>query len=125
QEQIINGIFFPFVENFNVQKFGFRLRKRSLPEYDVVYKSGNGIFIPLKNTLKGKNFEMVILETKNNEAPFIPEMLFHDGSRLFTIYSDSLEFYQNQRKDSSKTGPIADYIDSRIVAKDAWKEYKN
>ena len=123
QEQIINGLFFPFTENLNITKLGFRLRKRNLPEYDVVYKSGNGIFIPLKNTLKGKNFEMVILGTKNNEAPFIPELLFHDGSRLFSIYSDSLEFYQKQRLDSSQNNPLSEYIDGRVSTKDSWKEY--
>lgn len=123
EEQIINGLFFPFVNDLNITKFGFRLRKRNLPEYTVEYKGGNGIFIPLKNTLKGKNFELVILGTKNNEAPFIPELLFHDGSRLFSIYSDSLEFYQKQRLDSSVGNPISEYIDDRVVARSTYKEF--
>lgn len=123
EDQIINGIYFPFRENLNVTKIGFRLRKRPLPEYDVVYKSGNGIFIPLKNTLKGKNFELVILETQNDEAPMIPELLFHDGSRLFSIYSDSLEFYQKQRVDSSRQTPIAGYLDGRVTTNEDYKEY--
>lgn len=123
EDQIINGIFFPFRDKLNLKKIGFRLRKRSLPEYEVKYTAGNGIFIALKNTLKGKNFELLILETENNEAPFIPEMLFHDGSRLFSIYSDSLQIYQQQRLDSSLNNPLADYIDNRVVTRSAWKEY--
>jgi len=115
EDQVINGLFFPFTENLNLSKIGFRLRKRSLPEYDIKPGTGNGIFITLKNTLKGKNFELVILETKDNEAPFIPELLFHDGSRLFSIYSDSLAIYRDQRIDSAKNTPIAHYIDSRII----------
>lgn len=125
EDQIINGLFFPFTDNLNITRIGFRLRKRSLPEYDVVYKRGNGIFIPLKNTLKGKNFELVILKTKNNEAPFIPELLFHDGSRLFSIYSDSLELYQKQRLDSSQNNPLGNYIDGRVVTKTDRTEYNH
>lgn len=123
EDQVINGLFFPFTENLNVTKIGFRLRKRPLPEYKVVAGMGNGIFIPLKNTLKGKNFELLILETRNNETPFIPELLFHDGSRLFSVYSDSLEFFQKQRVDSAQGTPLAGFLDSRIVGNTSEKEY--
>lgn len=124
EDQVINGLFFPFTENLNVTKIGFRLRKRPLPEYEVkAAAGGNGIFIPLKNTLKGKNFELVILETRNNEDPFIPELLFHDGSRLFSIYSDSLQFYQKQRVDSSRNTSLAGYLDGRVITTESRKEY--
>ena len=123
EDQVINGLFFPFTENLNINKIGFRLRKRSLPEYQIKPSAGNGIFITLKNTLKGKNFELVILETKNDEAPFIPELLFHDGSRLFSIYSDSLAIYRDQRIDSAENTPIAHYMDSRIVTASKHSEF--
>lgn len=123
EDQIINGLFFPFTENLNVTKIGFRLRKRALPEYKVAYRSGNGIFIPLKNTLKGKNFELVILETSDGKDPYIPELLFHDGSRLFSIYSDSLEIQQKMRVDSAKNTPLQNFLDSRVIAFGSEKEY--
>jgi hypothetical protein len=123
EDQVINGLFFPFTEKLNLTKIGFRLRKRALPEYEIKPTAGNGILVTLKNTLKGKNFELVILETKNDEAPFIPELLFHDGSRLFSIYSDSLAIYRDQRIDSSKNTPIAHYMDSRIVTVNKHSEF--
>ena len=123
EDQIINGLYFPFQENLNVSKIGFRLRKRTLPEYAVVRKAGNGIFIPLKNTLKGKNFELVILETMDGKNPFIPELLFHDGSRLFSIYSDSLEVQQKLRLDSALNTPLKEFMDSRVTAFGSQKEY--
>lgn len=123
EDQIINGLYFPFTENLNVSKIGFRLRKRTLPEYTVVHRAGNGIFIPLKNTLKGKNFELVILETGDGKDPFIPELLFHDGSRLFSIYSDSMEVQQKLRLDSALNTPLKSFIDSRVTAFGSQKEY--
>lgn len=123
EDQIINGLFFPFTENLNISKIGFRLRKRPLPEYVVPRKTGNGVLVPLKNTLKGKNFELVILQTHDGKEPFIPELLFHDGSRLFSIYSDSLELQQQQRLDSAKGKAVEGFIDSRVTAFGSEKEY--
>lgn len=113
-ETVINGLYFPFTEDLNIQKIGFRLRKRPLPEYEVKKSAGRGVFIQLKNALKGKNFEMVILKASPGQNPFIPEMLFHDGSRFFGIFSDSLEIYRNRRVDSAKGTPMEKYLDGRI-----------
>lgn len=124
EDQIIHAIYFPFTENLNITKFGFRLRKRVLPEYTIEKKGNSGIFLQLKNTLKGKNFELVILETQNKEKPSIPEMMFHDGSRMFSIYSDSLEFFHRQLIDSSKNTTLALYLDNRIKATRSYTEFR-
>jgi hypothetical protein len=121
EDQVINGIYFPYTADLNIKRIGFRLRKRPLPEYEVKPRGGKGLFIQLKNTLKGKNFEMIILKTTPGENPFIPELLFHDGSRYFGIFSDSLEFYRNLRVDSARGSPIENYLDGRVSYSRTWK----
>ncbi len=123
-EQVINGLYFPFTEDLNISKIGFRLRKRPLPEYEIKTSQGKGVFIQLKNALKGKNFELVILKSAPGQNPFIPEMLFHDGSRFFGIFSDSLEIYRNKRLDSAKSTPMEKYLDGRIRYTRQYDEYK-
>jgi hypothetical protein len=123
EDQIIQGILFPYSTGINLKKIGFRLRKRPLPEYDIKITPGKSIYIELKNTLKGKNFELVILETLNNEAPAIPELLFFDGSRKFGIYSDSLDFFQKQRLDSARNSPLGQIIDSRQKYAESYTEF--
>lgn len=121
EDQIINGIYFPYTKDLNIKRIGFRLRKRPLPEYEVKPNGDKGLFIQLKNTLKGKNFELIILKTAPGAKPFIPELLFHDGSRYFGIFSDSLEFYRNLRVDSAKGSPIENYLDGRVSYSRTWE----
>lgn len=124
EDQIIHAIYFPFTENLNITKFGFRLRKRALPEYTIVKNGNAGVYLQLKNTLKGKNFELIILETLNKEKPKIPEMMFHDGSRMFSIFSDSLEFFHRQLIDSSKNTTLALYLDNRVKSSRSYTEFR-
>lgn len=121
EEQIINGIYFPYTQDLNIRRIGFRLRKRPLPEYEVKPKGDQGLFIQLKNTLKGKNFELIILKTNPGANPFIPELLFHDGSRYFGIFSDSLEFYRNLRVDSARGTPLENHLDGRVSYSRTWE----
>jgi hypothetical protein len=121
EDQVINGIYFPYTSDLNITRIGFRLRKRPLPEYEVKADGNKGLFIQLKNTLKGKNFELIILKTKPGVNPFIPELLFHDGSRYFGIISDSLEFYRNLRMDSARGTPLENYIDGRVSYSRTWE----
>ncbi|MCG9912395.1 MAG: hypothetical protein MH137_13965 [Flavobacteriales bacterium] len=123
EDQIIQGIYFPYSTGINLKKIGFRLRKRPLPEYAIKITPGKGIYIELKNTLKGKNFEFVILETLNDEDPTLAELLFFDGSRKFSIYSDSLDFFQKQRLDSARNSPLEQIIDSRQKYAESYTEF--
>jgi hypothetical protein len=66
---------------------------------------------------------MVILKAYPGQNPFIPEMLFHDGSRFFGIFSDSLEIYRNRRVDSAKGTPMEKYLDGRIRYTREYDEY--
>lgn len=124
-DQMITEIILPLQnENeTNIQSFKFGLRKREMPVYFPDTKI-NTIRIPLKQAIKGKNFELIINSTTNKSFPTIAEIIFFDGSKPFRIHTDSTEFYQNALKDSIVNTSLEKLVDNRQRYVKEWNIYE-